>query len=171
MTKMNWDRVRNWDRVHRDLSPMEVAEERDQRWLEREHAREESRGERPARIKGRTRIIPAKRRPLPPTARATASGKAAPSNPATPGTAKLRSSQIAATLGVTEAELLAARQVETDVSRSFVGMRANERLTKAAHRLGVTPQELQFLRRGLNGNICTDPQQLTTLIRRLAGQA
>lgn len=46
MAKMNGDRVRNWDRVRDGRSDMELADARDEQWLQRERAREDARGER-----------------------------------------------------------------------------------------------------------------------------
>lgn len=47
MARMNWDRVRDWDRVRGDLTHAELADERDERWFAREQEREEARRQQP----------------------------------------------------------------------------------------------------------------------------
>src|SRR4051812_17811656 len=130
MTKMNWDRVRDWDRVRGDLSDMELADERDERWLQRERDRDERKA---------TPVVSSRSAPRVPKPLGVAKQKLPRPGPAT-GVPTSRTSHLATALGVSTKVLHEARQAETQTSAALTGMKSKKRLAMAARQLGITPQ-------------------------------
>ena len=172
MTKMNWDRVRDQDRVRGGRSDMELADDREEQWLEREREREREREDRrqdqgatppPLRgiiAAGRLGQQSASRSKKPAPARPDAPRKAVPK----PAGGPLTKGEIAGLLGVTPGEVEAARVVETKASSGLTGVSKGERLRFAGRRLGITPEELTLLRKALAGHV-SSPQRAAAALR------
>lgn len=169
MTRMNWDRVRNWDRLRRDRSDMELSDERDERWFEREAERDVARPE--PRPKGKAAPVGEAAR------KGSASGakRVRPSNTAkaagAPGARKSRAESLAAGLGITRDELQAVRRLESEVSLSFTGISPPMRLQRAAAELGMTAEELKVVRRVLNGGTSLGHRGIPDVVRALVPRA
>lgn len=234
MTKLNWERVRNWDRVRGDLSEVELADEREERWFALDNAREESkelqrkdRRNKQAGVLGRTRQAgapsaadrvkakprlnvtkgseanekaknsKAKAKPdrvaqgsagrggsvarTPPWKeqfRATAAHRGPSGQRRAPTAATDRaiaartatkSARLSAAIGVTTAQLKAARRAENEASTGLHRLDGNGRLAAAAKRLGITTAELQLLRRGFAGTTVT--KEVRSVVRTVAARA
>lgn len=141
---MNWDRVRQWDRVRDGMSDMELADERDDRWFAREAEREQAREQRAADRRS-TNSAGYAAKPTPPKKEPAKTAKA-------PAGKNLKPAAVAQRLGIPTSLVQAAIDAQTAASTGLGGLAKNERQRTAARRLGVTPDELRMLRRALAGN-------------------
>lgn len=160
MPKMNWDRVRQWDRARDGRSDMELADERDERWFAREAEREAARE---ARRAARST----------PTARARSAKKApAAQKPVVQKrqAKNLRLAEVANRLGVKPAEAQAAVDAQNQAATGLGGFTKAERVSTAARRLGITADELRLLRRALAGNVdaLSPRERVASLVRTVA---
>src|SRR4051812_13819449 len=127
MTKLDWDRVRDWDRARGDLSGMELADERDECWFERE-TREQERLERGRPSAERAQGPAVRTSATAPQARSAKRGRSG--RPRRAG--KLTVAQLASSVGVTKADLVAAQRAEAKASSGLSGMTRQARLETAA---------------------------------------
>lgn len=158
---MNWDRVRQWDRVRDGMSDMELADARDERWFAREAEREAAREARRA-----ARAKPTAKRAA--ATKPNAAKKAAAKN----GQAKnLKLAEVARRLGVKPAEAQAAVDAQNQAATGLGGLTKVDRVSTAARRLGITGDELRLLRRALAGNVdaLTPRERVASLVRTVAG--
>lgn len=155
MAKMNWDRVRRWDQQRAGMSDAELAEERDERWFDREREREQRHADE------QTRSVPS-----------PASGTSAlphkTSSPSQTSAKKARRAALANTIGVDAGKVTAARRAVAEAQVGLRGIPAAERKAKVASRLGITTSELQILSAGLAGAIDGSVLRLRTLIESVA---
>ncbi|MDP1794694.1 MAG: hypothetical protein Q8K63_11230 [Acidimicrobiales bacterium] len=169
MAKMNWDRVRAWDKVRGELTHTELADERDEQWFAREMERDDARN-------GARSPLPQK--PLKPTAapQPKAPPKAQPETQvpakaqhALSNAAKRRARHetIARSIGVTGDELRAAIANESLAGRGLEHKPKAERARLTARRLGITPPELSTLRQAFAGN-AVSKTIAGSLVRKLA---
>lgn len=158
---MNWERVRQWDRVRDGMSDTELADERDERWFVREAEREAAReARRAARATPTTKAVAAKK---PTPAKKTAAKKSPSKN--------LKLAEVAQQLGVKVTEVQAALDAQNQAATGLGGLEKAERLSTAARRLGITGDELRLLRRALAGNVdaLTPRERVASLVRTVAG--
>lgn len=167
MPKMNWDRVRQWDRVRGGKSDMELADERDERWFAREAEREAAREARRAARSKPTKNAPAAKKT--PAARKTAATKKTAAK--RPESKNLKLAEVARRLGVKPVEAQAALDAQNRAATGLGGLTKADRLSTAARRLGVTGEELRLLRRALAGNAdaLTRRERVASLVRTVAG--
>jgi hypothetical protein len=168
MARMNWARVRDEDRVRDGRSNMELEEEREDRWLEREREREAERAQRRS-LEGDRPASP--RRPAgSKQVRSASTGSSASSSPTKRSERVLSKDEIASVLGVSVAELGVARLAESRASSGLSGISKKERLRLSAQRLGVSPEELTILRQALGGRV-SNRQRASAAIRAVLTRA
>ena len=175
MSRMNWDRLQNSDRVRGGRSDAEMAEDRDEAWFQREMEREALRGvgrygrgrapAPPAKRSGKPKAKTAKKKLQgsgPTGAKSLESRKPKSSAVKMPvGAKKNRSApkpeRLADQLGVTTAEISDARRKDAVASTGLGGMTKSERRERAAARLGISKRELEMVRSALAGTV--DPAE------------
>ena len=158
MAKMNWDRVRQWDRQRGGMSDMELEDEREERWFEREA---DSELQRQDRQEPRPAAKQAKARPKRSRNRTKKTRK------------NLDLPAVAARLGVTAGEARRSDATVVQAASGLEGLMKPERTAAVARRLRITPVELRLLRRALAGNedVLADRERLASLVRSTAAQA
>lgn len=156
---MNWDRVRQWDRVRDGMSDMELADDRDERWFAREAERESGRDAQ--------RSV----RPRPPTNAAVVRSTTANTISKATQSKNLTLGEVAQRVGVQPAEAQAAPHAQNRAATGLGGLGKTERLSTAARRLGITGDELRLLRRALAGNVdaLISRERVASLVRTVAG--
>lgn len=159
---MNWSRVNAWDRVRGDRSDMELADERDERWFEREQERERRFAERAEDRRGAPKT--------PRRSKRTTEPKTKGSKPQTTDV-KLSKHELAKRLGVTPKQLADAQRAETVASSGLAGLDKKERQRRAAARLRISPTELTRLRQVLGRQHTGLSRHDATLVRQVARTA
>lgn len=131
---------------------MEIQDERDERWLERDREREAEReATRQSRSRGHTA-------PAPATGSKAIKGSKKSQKAA-------RRSELARSLGVTVEQLNSAHRAESDATTGLAGV--PDKNAKVAKRLGITTSELKVLRKALSGT-SVSKTQAASLIRTVA---